>query len=133
MPVVVKHRDNPVQSPAYGALRVTGSDRQARRHGKPKSSSVVTPLTPLCDIPSGCCSVTGPWTVTRSSLRMLRRVAAFCRPLQPVLRLVSFPRSPPLSLAQAIILTSEGGGQRLGGPCFIVLQRGGGSHMVGGW
>ena len=34
---------------------------------------------PPCDIPSGCCSFTGPWTVTRSSLRMLRRVAAFCR------------------------------------------------------
>ena len=47
---------------------------------------------PLCDIPSGCCSFTGPWTVTRSSLRMLRRVAAFCRPLRPVLLLVSFPR-----------------------------------------
>ena len=54
---------------------------------------------PLCDIPSGCCSFTGPWTVTRSSLRMLRRVAAFCRPLRPVVLLVSFPRSrspPPL-------------------------------------
>ena len=50
---------------------------------------------PLCDIPSGCCSFTGPWTVTRSSLRMLRRVAAFCRPLRPVLLLVSFPRSRP--------------------------------------
>ena len=50
-------------------------------------------LRPLCDIPSGCCSFTGPWTVTRSSLRMLRRVAAFCRPLRPVLLLVSFPRS----------------------------------------
>ena len=48
---------------------------------------------PLCDIPSGCCSFTGPWTVTRSSLRMLHRVAAFCRPLRPVLLLVSFPRS----------------------------------------
>ena len=48
---------------------------------------------PLCDIPSGCGSFTGPWTVTRSSLRMLRRVAAFCRPLRPVLPLVSFPRS----------------------------------------
>ena len=48
---------------------------------------------PLCDIPSGCCSFTGPWTVTRSSLRMLRRVATFCRPLWPVLLLVSFPRS----------------------------------------
>ena len=48
---------------------------------------------PLCDIPSGCCSFTGPWTVTRSSLRMLRRVAVFCRPLRPVLLLVAFPRS----------------------------------------
>ena len=35
----------------------------------------------------------GPWAVTRSSLRMSRRVAAFCRPLRPVLLLVSFPRS----------------------------------------
>ena len=50
-------------------------------------------LTPLCDIPSGCRFFMGPWTVTRSSLRMLRRVAAFCRPLRPVLPLVSFPRS----------------------------------------
>ena len=48
---------------------------------------------PLCDIPSGCCFFTGPWTVTRSSLRMLRRVATFCRPLRLVLLLVSFPRS----------------------------------------
>ena len=43
--------------------------------------------------PSGCRFFTGPWTVTRSSLCMLRRVAAFCRPLRPVLPLVSFPRS----------------------------------------
>ena len=50
-------------------------------------------LIPPCDIPSGCCSFTGPWTVTRSPLRMLRWVAAFCRPLRPVLLLVSFPRS----------------------------------------
>ena len=48
---------------------------------------------PLCDIPSGRCFFTGPRTVTRSSLRMLRRVAAFCRPLRLVLLLVSFPRS----------------------------------------
>ena len=53
----------------------------------------VAPPPPVCDIPSGCCSFTGPWTVTRSSLRMLRRVAAFCRPLRLVLLLVSFPRS----------------------------------------
>ena len=51
------------------------------------------PPPPPCDIPSGCCFFTGPWTVTRSSLRMLRRVAVFCRPLRPVLLLVSFPRS----------------------------------------
>ena len=51
------------------------------------------PPAPLCDIPSGRCFFTGPWTVTRSSLRMLRRVATFCRPLRPVLLLVSFPRS----------------------------------------
>ena len=51
------------------------------------------PPPPLCDIPSGCCFFTGPWTVTRSSLRMLCRVAAFCRPLRPVLLLVLFPRS----------------------------------------
>ena len=50
------------------------------------------PPNPLCDILSSCCSFTGPWTVTCSSLRMLRRVAAFCRPLRPVLLLVSFPR-----------------------------------------
>ena len=48
---------------------------------------------PLCDIPSGCCFFTGPWTVARSSLRMLRQVAAFCRPLRPVLLLVTFARS----------------------------------------
>ena len=32
---------------------------------------------PPCDIPSGCCPFTGPWTVTRSALRGLRRVAVF--------------------------------------------------------
>ena len=48
---------------------------------------------PPCNIQSGHCSFTGPWTVTRSSLRVLRRVAAFCRPLRPVLLLVSIPRS----------------------------------------
>ena len=56
-------------------------------------TKLTAPEIPPCDIPSGCCSFTGPWTVTRSSLRMLRRVAAFCRPLRSVLLLVSFPRS----------------------------------------
>ena len=68
------------------------------RNGPPRrpqcaSTSKSKSRPPLCDIPSGCCSFTGPWTVTRSSLRMLRQVAAFCRPLRPVLLLVSFPRS----------------------------------------
>ena len=51
------------------------------------------PPPPLCDITSRCCFFTGPWTVTRSSLRMLRRVAALCPLLRPVLLLVLFPRS----------------------------------------
>ena len=45
------------------------------------------PLSPLCDIPFSYCFFTGPWTVIRSSLRMLRRVASFCWPLWPVLLL----------------------------------------------
>ena len=32
------------------------------------------PQCPLCDSPSGCCFFTGLWTVTRSSLRVLRPV-----------------------------------------------------------
>ena len=67
-----------------------------RRSGTPRAVAELSPpdlYDPPCDIPLGCCSFTGPWTVTRSSLRMLRRVAAFCRPLRPVLLLVSFPRS----------------------------------------
>ena len=66
------------------------STNQSNNHQSYPPSSLVPP--PPCDITSGCCSFTGPWTVTRSSLRMLRRVAAFCRPLRPVLLLVS--RSP---------------------------------------
>ena len=57
----------------------------------PQPTFWMTP--PLCDIPSGCCFFTGPWTVTRSSLRLLHWVAAFCRPLRPVLLLVLLPRS----------------------------------------
>ena len=65
-----------------------------RGGGTPGSEGVCrdthTHNAPLCDIPSGCYFFTGPWTVTRSSLRMLRRVPAFYRPLRPVLLLVSF-------------------------------------------
>ena len=58
----------------------------------PTSGPATPPPPPPRDIPFGCCFFTGPWTVTRSSLRVLRRVAAFCRPLRPVLLLLSFPR-----------------------------------------
>ena len=66
--------------------------RTAGRAVPQRKGSVDAP-PPVCDIPSGCCFFTGPWTVTRSSLRILRRVAAFCRPLLPGLLLVLFPRS----------------------------------------
>ena len=66
---------------------------QAQRAGGQGQWEPPIPPPPLCDIPLGCGFFTGPWTVTRSPLRMLRRVAAFCRPLWPVLLLVSFPRS----------------------------------------
>ena len=57
--------------------------------------------TPLCDIPSGCCSFTGPWTVTCSSLRMLRWVVAFCRPRQPPPPCASLARQTPLCASLA--------------------------------
>ena len=57
---------------------------------KMKMEFAMSLLCPLRDIPSGYCFFTGPWTVTPSSLCMLRRVAAFCRPLRPVFLLVSF-------------------------------------------
>ena len=66
---------------------------QHGRLGEAATTEIHCYCHPMCDIPCGCCSFTGPWTVTRSSLRMLRRVAAFCRPLRPVLLLVLFPRS----------------------------------------
>ena len=66
-----------------------GTADRMRREGRVPMGAFDIP----CYVPSGRCFVTGPWTVTRSSLRMLRRVAAFCRPLRPVLLLVSFPRS----------------------------------------
>ena len=63
-----------------------------------------------CDIPSGCCFFMGPWTVTRSSLRVLRRVAAFCRPLRPVFLVVSFPRSRSAAVrVPGVVLVVAGG------------------------
>ena len=65
---------------------------------------------PLCGIPSRCCFFTGPWTVTRSSLRMLRRVAAFCRPLRPPpLRRTLPPPPPPAGHAELFSKTLGGG------------------------
>ena len=90
------------------------NQREGYREGERKIERV-TETYLLFDIPSGCCSFTGPWTVTRSSLRMLRRVATFCQPLRPVLLLVLFPRSwspvvgvlgvllPPPPLVQATV------------------------------
>ena len=67
------------------------SSRQLQEPAGPVSARsflfLLEDLNPLCDIMSGYCFFTGPWTVTCSSLRML------CRPLRPVLLLVSFPRS----------------------------------------
>ena len=81
----------PTPPPQGGGVHA--SQKPLKKAFDPPTHPVTHPSNPLCDIPSGCCSFTGPWTVTRSSLRMLRRVAAFCRPLRPVLLLVSFPRS----------------------------------------
>ena len=94
----------------------------------------------LCDIPSGSCFFTGPWTVTRSSLRMLRRVAAFCRPLPPVLLLVSFPRprqhrgwpgqpAPSLPGARATPAQPASDGGCLPRPRWAVCAKGGGTHQ----
>ena len=76
-----------------GGRRARHLDARSRAPFKGGEGVVGGWVNPPCDIPSGCCFFTGPWTVTRSSLRMLRRVAAFCRPLRPVLLLVLFPRS----------------------------------------
>ena len=91
-PSVVSKRVRPED-----ALPGVGGEAPTRRQRSPATAGTVCERRaeipgPLCDIPSGCCSFTGPWTVTRSSLRMLRQVASFCRPLQPVLLLVSLPR-----------------------------------------
>ena len=72
------------------------------------NAPLVAPPPPTCDIPSRCCFVTGPRAVTRSSLRMLRRVSALCRPLRPVLLLVSFPRSGPSGWCVGAVLDVAG-------------------------
>ena len=59
-----------------------GGGAERRRRGHPPPCVTFRPVV---------VSLRGPWTVTRSSLRMLRRVAAFCRPLRPVLLLVPPP------------------------------------------
>ena len=51
---------------------------------------------PLCDIPSGGCFFTGPWTVTRSSLRMLRRVPPLPPPNAVAAEKLSLGRGRPL-------------------------------------
>ena len=60
---------------------------------------------PLCDIPSGCCFFTGPWTVTRFFPSHAASVAVFCRPLRPVFLLVSFSRwrSPVVGVLGVLI------------------------------
>ena len=50
-----------------------------RCHAPPRPTPMDHPPTKLCEVPLGCGFFTGPWTVTRSSLRMLRRVNAFDR------------------------------------------------------
>ena len=70
---------------------------------------------PLCDLPLGRGFFTGPWTVTRSSLRMLRRVAAFCRPLRP---------GAPAVVVSVLAEPSAwraGGCAGCGGCCFTVF------------
>ena len=71
--------------------------------GPPPKTAVAHPpkqlCPPLCDILSGCCFFPGAWTVTRSSLRMLRRVAAFCRLLRPVLHVCAAPSLVSLGCA----------------------------------
>ena len=87
----------------------------ARRPGERPGDGAKASPNPPCDIPSGCCSFTGPRTLTHSSLRMLRRVAAFCRPLRPVLLLVSFPcsQSPVAPKATRTLTQTPVDGRRI--------------------
>ena len=58
--------------------------QRATKDGAVTAGELRSRYAPLCDIP-------GPWTVTRSSLRVLRRVSAFGWLLQPVFLVVSLP------------------------------------------
>ena len=92
--VLLVSRSDASLGPAYLHRHCDGVAHYIRPEGGPTPRPWGFPeLHPLCDIMSGCCFFRGPWTVTRSSLRMLRRVAAFCRPLRPVLLPVLFLRS----------------------------------------
>ena len=90
-PLLTDHRGG--GGGVIGALATSGPTPPPLPVGLPQLREVANTPCETCDIPSGCCFFTGPWTVTRSSLRMLHRVAAFCRPLRSVLLLVSFPHS----------------------------------------
>ena len=60
-----------------------GSGSQRRRPGEGLEPTFLDPRYPPCHIPSGCGFFTGPWTVTRLSLRMLRQVPAFAAFAEP--------------------------------------------------
>ena len=92
----------PVTSGRACPKSITGGDWGRRSCGGTGNRRLPT----LCDIPSGCC--TGPWTATQSSLRVLRRAAAFCRPLRPVFRLVSFPRQQSPAVGTPGVLPVRG-------------------------
>ena len=68
--------------------KTKGPGRKPSPPPPPPAAGVRAP-PPVCDIPSGRRFFTGPWTVTRSPLRMLHRVAA----LRPVCLLGSLLRS----------------------------------------
>ena len=91
------HR-RPEQSPEPEVWRRWSETRPVVRSRVGPRTAASCPETPIacnryprCDV--GCWFFTGLWTVTRSSLRMLRRVAALIQRLRPEPLLVSFPRS----------------------------------------
>ena len=69
-------RPFPVAAPLPGPRSLCAGSSGPAMTRSPKGEAKAD--APLRDIPAGFGFFTGPWTVTRSSLRMLRRVAAFC-------------------------------------------------------